>query len=54
MRIIAGIYKGFKLQTFTNNNIRPTPGKVREALFSIIGAGIMEAEFLDLLPELEP
>lgn len=48
MRIIAGLYKGCRLQTFTGNDIRPTPGKVREAIFDIIGVRIVGAEFLDL------
>ncbi|HOF02696.1 MAG TPA: 16S rRNA (guanine(966)-N(2))-methyltransferase RsmD [Atribacterota bacterium] len=48
MRIIAGLYRGFILQSFSGKSIRPTPGKVREAIFDIIGAKIVGAEFLDL------
>ena len=48
MRVIAGIYKGFKLQSFPGKEIRPTPGRIREAIFDIISAEIVGAEFLDL------
>jgi len=48
MKIIGGIYKGFRLQSFPENEIRPTPSKIREALFDIIGTKIIGAEFLDL------
>ena len=36
MRIIAGDYKGRKLKTPMDKSIRPTPDKVREALFSML------------------
>ena len=48
MRIIAGYYKGYKLQTFQGSDIRPTPDRVREAIFDVIGVKIVGAEFLDL------
>ncbi len=48
MKIIAGLYKGFSLKTFSGNDIRPTPGKVREALFDILGFKVVEADFLDV------
>ena len=48
MRIVAGYYKGYKLQTFQGSDIRPTPDRVREAVFNIIGTKIVGAEFLDL------
>jgi 16S rRNA (guanine966-N2)-methyltransferase len=48
MRIIGGIYKGFHLHTFASKDIRPTPSKVREAVFDIIGPGVIESDFLDL------
>jgi 16S rRNA (guanine966-N2)-methyltransferase len=44
MNIIGGIAKGHKI--YAPNNIRPTSGKVREALFSIID--INGKAFLDL------
>lgn len=48
MRVIAGTYKGFKLQSFPGKEIRPTPDRIREAVFDIISAEIVGAEFLDL------
>ncbi len=36
MRIISGTVRGRKLATFPGENIRPTPDRVREALFSIL------------------
>ena len=48
MKIIAGIYKGFKLQSVPGIEIRPTPARIREAIFDIISAEIVGAEFLDL------
>lgn len=36
MRIISGTARGRQLATFTGTGIRPTPDRVREALFSIL------------------
>lgn len=36
MRIIGGKYKGRKLHTPTDNNIRPTSDRLRESLFNIL------------------
>ena len=36
MRIIAGDYKGRRLQSPQDYSIRPTTDKVKEALFSIL------------------
>ncbi|GBR76654.1 16S rRNA (guanine(966)-N(2))-methyltransferase RsmD [Candidatus Termititenax persephonae] len=49
MRIIAGQYR-HRLLDFPRHNsaLRPTKDMVREALFSIIGARIVGARFLDL------
>jgi len=48
MRIIAGTYKGFRLNAFPGNDIRPTPSKIREAIFDLIGPKVLESDFLDL------
>ena len=48
MRIIAGKYKGRKLQEPKDYSIRPTSDKVREALFSIIADRIAGARVLEL------
>jgi 16S rRNA (guanine(966)-N(2))-methyltransferase RsmD len=36
MRVIAGTSRGRRLATFAGRNVRPTPDRVREALFSIL------------------
>lgn len=47
--IMGGRYKGRKLRTDTRASlIRPTSGKVREALFSSLGEGVPERSFVDL------
>jgi 16S rRNA (guanine(966)-N(2))-methyltransferase RsmD len=47
MRIIAGVFKGRRLAA-VKGKIRPTSDKVREAIFSILGAAVVEARVLDL------
>ncbi len=36
MRVISGSCRGRRLTTFKGRNVRPTPDRVREALFSIL------------------
>ncbi len=48
MRIIGGEFKGRTLFSFEGEEIRPTPDKVREALFNIIRTRIYGARFMDL------
>ncbi len=48
MRIISGIFKGRKLIPPRGLSIRPTPDKVKGAIFNIIGERIVECSFLDL------
>lgn len=48
MRIIAGKYRGFTLKTIPGKLIRPTPSKVREAIFDIISFRVVDSDFLDL------
>lgn len=43
MRIIAGRHKGRKIEVLPDKNVRPTSGKAREAIFSIL----TNARFLD-------
>jgi 16S rRNA (guanine966-N2)-methyltransferase len=47
MRIIAGALKGRVLAP-VQGRTRPTAAKVREAIFSILGAAVLEAQVLDL------
>lgn len=48
MRIIAGDFKGRRLETPENNNIRPTTDKVKEAMFSIIAPYLEDSVCVDL------
>lgn len=48
MRVIAGSQKGRRLMRPQGLDLRPTPDRVREALFSILGARIVGARVLDL------
>ncbi|MBI5814570.1 MAG: 16S rRNA (guanine(966)-N(2))-methyltransferase RsmD [Nitrospinae bacterium] len=48
MRIIAGRFKGAFLFSPRGMDVRPTPDKVRGAIFNIIGSDIEGAGFLDL------
>jgi 16S rRNA (guanine(966)-N(2))-methyltransferase RsmD len=48
MRIIAGEYKGRRLEAPKDNSVRPTTDKVKEALFSMLSERIWGSKFLDL------
>lgn len=48
MRIIAGTAKGIRLKTPKGLNTRPTADRVKESLFGILGAKVMDAKVLDL------
>ncbi|HEV2774243.1 MAG TPA: 16S rRNA (guanine(966)-N(2))-methyltransferase RsmD [Solirubrobacteraceae bacterium] len=48
MRIVAGLYGGRKLTAPPGAETRPTSDRVREALFSVLGASIHGARVLDL------
>ncbi len=48
MRIIAGDFKGRRLESPENYNIRPTTDKVKEALFSIIAPYVYDSVFADI------
>jgi 16S rRNA (guanine966-N2)-methyltransferase len=48
LRVIAGLAKGRRLATLRTLALRPTPDRVREALFNILGVQIEGADFLDL------
>lgn len=47
MRIITGRARGTNLFTPKNYDVRPTADRVKESVFSIIGARIVEARVLD-------
>ncbi|MBM4119804.1 MAG: 16S rRNA (guanine(966)-N(2))-methyltransferase RsmD [Nitrospira sp.] len=48
MRVIAGTQKGRRLHGPKGPDLRPTADRVKEALFSILGARVAGARFLDL------
>ena len=48
MRVITGIAKKKPLLTLNENSLRPTTGRVKEAMFSIIQLNIYNANVLDL------
>ena len=48
LRVIAGELRGRKLATPEGQGTRPTPDRVREALFNIVGARVAGARVLDL------
>lgn len=48
MRVIAGLQKGRRLLGPKGSGLRPTADRVKEALFSLLGARIIGARFLDL------
>jgi 16S rRNA (guanine966-N2)-methyltransferase len=48
IRIIAGEFKGRKLKSPQNLNIRPTLDRVKESIFNVIGKNISGTKVLDL------
>ena len=48
MRIIAGKWRGRRLEAPAGRDVRPTADRVREALFSALGARVEGARVLDL------
>lgn len=48
MRIISGEFKGRRLNAPENDKVRPTTGKVKEAIFSMLMNDIFDAVCLDL------
>jgi 16S rRNA (guanine966-N2)-methyltransferase len=48
IRVIAGSAKGRRLKQVPGDTTRPVMDRVKEALFSILGEGIIDSHFLDL------
>jgi 16S rRNA (guanine(966)-N(2))-methyltransferase RsmD len=48
IRIVAGSLRGRKLVCEVNPNLRPTPQRAREALFSILGDAVPGRPFFDV------
>ena len=47
MRVIAGEFRSRRLQSMPGEDVRPTPDKLRETLFNILGAAVEGAVFVD-------
>ena len=47
MRVIGGEFRSRKLKTPAGDTVRPTPDRLREALFNILTPRIAETVFLD-------
>jgi 16S rRNA (guanine(966)-N(2))-methyltransferase RsmD len=47
MRIIAGLYRGRKLKTLRGIELRPTPDRLRETLFDVLGDSVRGSIFID-------
>ena len=48
MRVIAGRWKGRRLKSPADTEVRPTTDRVKEALFNILGPDVRDCLFLDL------
>ena len=48
VRVVAGRWRGHPLRTLAGQDVRPTADRVREALFSILGDAVADAEVADL------
>src|SRR3954466_13176704 len=48
IRIVAGSLRGRKVKTVVHDNLRPTPQRVRESLFSILGNAVPGRPFFDV------
>ncbi len=48
LRVIAGSAKGRRLRMVSGDSTRPIRDQVKEALFNILGASVLDSEFLDL------
>jgi 16S rRNA (guanine966-N2)-methyltransferase len=48
LRVIAGEYRGRRLDRIEGMDIRPTSDKVKGSLFNILGDSVIDSAFLDL------
>lgn len=48
LRVVSGSLKGRRIEFETHQDLRPTPLRVREALFSILGQGLAGMPFFDV------
>jgi 16S rRNA (guanine(966)-N(2))-methyltransferase RsmD len=48
MRVIAGEFRSRRLKSLPGLNTRPTPDRMRETLFNVLGARVPDCVFLDV------
>ncbi len=48
LRVTGGVFKGRRIKVPAGHGVRPTPARVREALFSILGEEVEGSVVLDL------
>lgn len=48
MRVISGTAKRLQLKTIDGTDTRPTPDRIKETLFNMLGTGLVGCTFLDL------
>src|ERR1700730_1741053 len=48
IRIVAGTFRGRRLTVTVHAGLRPTPQRVRESFFSILGNAIPDRPFVDV------
>ena len=48
MRVISGKYRGRRLNSPLNDNVRPTADKVKESIFNVIQFDVENSSFIDL------
>lgn len=48
MRVVAGEFRGRRLDSIEGLDVRPTSDKVKESLFNILGSSVIDSIFLDL------
>jgi len=48
MRVTSGLAKGYKLKVPSDDRVKPAQSIVRQAIFNVIGQGIINARVLDL------
>ncbi len=47
MRVIGGEFRSRKMQSMPGDEVRPTPDRLRETLFNILGPSVEGAVFVD-------
>ncbi len=48
MRVIAGEFRSRRLKSLPGLNTRPTPDRLRETLFNVLAASVLDGVFMDI------